>query len=97
MNAKYCVNSCIDYPLTLWYFGYIGLSKMHNLINFMYFFANVVAKKFKIACVACILFLLDSTDLVALGSKRKIKIKKLRMDMDLYGTLILFKLRNKIE
>ena len=37
----------------------------------MYFFANVAAKIFKIAYVACILFLLNSADLVDLGGKKE--------------------------
>ena len=41
------------------------------VFNFIYVFTNVAIKTFQITYVFCILFLLDSADLVALDGKRK--------------------------
>lgn len=51
----------------------------------MYFFANGVAKKFKIAYVACILFLLDNADLLAFGGKKTNQNKEPKNGYGLIG------------
>ena len=50
----------------------------------MYFFVNVATKINKIAYVACILFLLDSADLVALGGRKKNQNKEPENGYGLY-------------
>lgn len=54
----------------------------------MFLFTNVAAKIFKIVYVACILFLLDSADLVVLGGKKKNQNKEPKSRYGLYLWLL---------